>query len=65
VNRLGLGLAESLEPARQHRIVESQDLGGEDARILRARLADGQGGDRDAAGHLDDGEEAVQALQGL
>ena len=40
-----------------------EDLNGEEAGILG--IADGHGGDRNAAGHLDDGEEGVEAFKGF
>ena len=39
--------------------------GGEKRSIDGAGPADGERADRDAAGHLRDGEERVQALEGL
>src|SRR2546430_17727421 len=35
-------------------------LGGEDARVHRTRVADGDGRDRNASGHLDGREERVE-----
>src|SRR5690606_15977069 len=37
------------------RMLVAEDAGGEQRGIDRTGLADGQGGDRDAGGHLDDG----------
>src|SRR6266446_334914 len=43
----------------------AKDSGGEERGVDRAGSADGKRADRDAAGHLRDGEERVQAFEGF
>jgi hypothetical protein len=44
---------------------QGQDLGGQQAGVLGARLADGQGGHGNAARHLDDRQQGIEAAEGL
>ena len=56
----GLAPAPIVEPRGKRGVEERQHGRGENTRIDRARLADGDGSDRDAARHLDDREQAVE-----
>ena len=55
--------AKFIQPLAQLRIVESQDGHGVEAGIAGAGVADGEGGDRYAGGHLHDREQRVEALE--
>jgi hypothetical protein len=45
------------------RVGRGQDCSGEEAGVLCAGVADGEGRDGDAAGHLHDGEQRVDAVE--
>src|SRR5260370_37695086 len=46
-------------------ILRAEDGGGEEGGIDRAGLADGECAYRNAAGHLRDGEERIETLEGF
>ena len=59
-------LRQALEPRAAIVVVaERQDGGGSSAALIAPGLADGQRADRHAGRHLRDGEQAVEALEGL
>ena len=60
---LGLGGSPCRQTLRERRIPEGEDLGREQAGVRG--VADGDGRDRDAARHLDDREQRVQAAEVL
>ncbi|MCY1516524.1 hypothetical protein D9M68_511580 [compost metagenome] len=45
------------------RVLAAEDAGGQQGGVDRTGLADGQGGDRDAGGHLHDGKQGVDARE--
>jgi len=60
----GLVGAEFPESFADGGILRAEDGGGEERGIDRAGLADGECADRDAAGHLRNGEERIETLEG-
>ena len=61
---MGLALAEGLQFGDEFGIVIREHGDGEESGVQSASIADGKGGDGDAAGHLDDGVEAVHTAEG-
>src|SRR5215472_11891539 len=59
----GLVVAEGFECGGDANVSECEDGRGEEAGVLCAGVADGEGGDGHAAGHLHDGEERVDAVE--
>src|SRR5437660_875443 len=60
--RLGAEFSESFTDGG---ILRAEDGGGEERGIDRAGLADGECADRDTAGHLRNGEERIETLEGF
>src|SRR5690606_41940095 len=60
-HRAGLLFAELLERRMILRVLAAEDARRQQRGIGGAGLADGQGGDRHAAGHLHDGQQGVHA----
>src|SRR3546814_5293873 len=60
---VGLRGAPGVEFLRQFGVMSREQRGGEQAGIGRACLADREGRDGDAAGHLDDRKQAVHAAE--
>jgi ubiquinone biosynthesis protein COQ9 len=64
-NRIGLFLAPRREPRGKRLVRKRQDGHGMQRRVFGARFADGEGRNRHAARHLDDGQETVEAFERL
>src|SRR5690554_3218182 len=64
-DRLGLLCTKSHQGGADLGVFVAQACGGEQRRVGGARLADGQSTDWDAAGHLRDREQRVQAFEGF
>ncbi len=61
--RIGSGGRARIPAAAEHPVFQREQSGREQSRVLRAGLADGEGCDRHAAGHLRDRQQAVEPLE--